>query len=146
MTKAWTNFWRISAAAITSASLVLWSVPALADCSNPQAWPMERDGKKGAWFAEEPARCLLLLNIQAPLVEKKLADVSEKSEELRAKNADLQRALDLSDQESDAAHAVIQHQNEELEAASAWYRSPWLWVIVGGAVGVTGTVLVGSAL
>lgn len=101
---------------------------------------LEVDGVKGIWFEIKTARRLLT---DALVCDKMLSrqQLLEQKLQLTEERAVLmQKRAEKNAQIAEQWQLAAQRQNESLSQADAWYRSPYLWLAVGVALGAGGVI------
>lgn len=152
------KFWTLStglgtsAKAILSLVLILASVLACSTCQaqceapEPRRAALQFEGIDGVWFRSEVARCLLQDVSQLSLERRQVRLLGEQLELRSNQMNSLQMAYEASEGELHVIIERLEAKTRELERQRVWWRSPWLWLSVGVALGVGGSIAVASAL
>ncbi len=99
---------------------------------------LEHAGDAGIWFHADVGRCMLGRLELLPEYARHVRLLEERLELSNERDALRQRAVQLAEQEADAARgaleAAVRRAREAEEAAAAWYRHPALWFAAGAVV------------
>jgi hypothetical protein len=96
---------------------------------------MPRGGQRGVWFDLPTTEMLSADHAARPLLERLLADQRSLITVRTQQTTELAAAEAARVTAQAAAKKALSEARADTAAATAWYRSPWLWAGLGAALG-----------